>query len=134
MTEYKELNLKSRIVFTIPVFILSAAIFIASQQTNIDYPKIGIEWEDKVLHASAYFIYGISLLFAFISNKPNSKKKTIITMIITLGFLFAMSDEIHQYFVPGRSADILDWLADCIGISLSLLFFEKIKLFIKKYF
>jgi len=28
---------------------------------------------------------------------------------------YGMTDEIHQYFVPGRSADPWDWLADTVG-------------------
>lgn len=35
--------------------------------------------------------------------------------------LFALSDEMHQYFVPGRSAEIADWLADMAGIILAWL-------------
>jgi VanZ family protein len=35
--------------------------------------------------------------------------------------LFALSDEIHQSFIPNRFADFGDWAADFIGIGLSLL-------------
>ena len=34
----------------------------------------------------------------------------------TLSFLYAVSDEFHQSFVPGRSASIRDVLIDTIGI------------------
>ena len=34
--------------------------------------------------------------------------------------LYACSDELHQYFVPGRSATVRDILIDCIGIVLSV--------------
>lgn len=35
--------------------------------------------------------------------------------------IYACSDELHQYFVPGRTATVRDVLIDCIGISLSVL-------------
>lgn len=34
---------------------------------------------------------------------------------IVLSTLFGLSDEIHQYFVPGRDASALDLLADFLG-------------------
>jgi len=30
--------------------------------------------------------------------------------------VFALSDGIHQAFVPARSAEVLDWVADFAGI------------------
>ncbi len=32
-----------------------------------------------------------------------------------LASLYGISDEVHQAFVPDRSADALDWLADTVG-------------------
>jgi VanZ family protein len=32
-------------------------------------------------------------------------------------------DEFHQYFVPGRQSDVLDLLADAVGIALGVLAF-----------
>jgi VanZ family protein len=29
--------------------------------------------------------------------------------------LYGMSDEVHQYFVPQRNADIMDFFADVMG-------------------
>jgi VanZ family protein len=29
--------------------------------------------------------------------------------------VYGASDEFHQRFVPGRTADVLDWLADSLG-------------------
>ena len=37
-----------------------------------------------------------------------------------LGIGYAASDEIHQLFVPGRQADVSDWLADIIGLAAGL--------------
>jgi VanZ family protein len=35
--------------------------------------------------------------------------------------LYGASDELHQYFVPNRSCDFYDWLADSIGAVMALI-------------
>jgi VanZ family protein len=41
------------------------------------------------------------------------KKAFIATMILCV--LYGMTDEIHQCFVPGRSPEWRDWIADAVG-------------------
>lgn len=36
-------------------------------------------------------------------------------LAVLLASLYGVADEVHQAFVPGRSADALDWLADTVG-------------------
>lgn len=38
---------------------------------------------------------------------------------VVFSLAYAASDEMHQSFVPGREASIMDWLADAVGISIS---------------
>jgi VanZ family protein len=38
----------------------------------------------------------------------------------TISLLYAITDEIHQSFVPGRDADPLDVLVDAVGIATAL--------------
>ena len=33
-----------------------------------------------------------------------------------------MLDEIHQSFIPGRSAEFLDWIADALGAAAGCIF------------
>jgi VanZ family protein len=35
---------------------------------------------------------------------------------VALGVAYGASDEVHQAFVPGRSADPADWAADALGV------------------
>jgi VanZ family protein len=88
------------------------------------------------VHFGAFFIYGLSLQVAFFAFFQNSKKsgknrkfsnKKFAFLVIITGFLFALSDEIHQYFVPNRNADILDLVVDFIGITFSLIFLKLIR-------
>ena len=35
---------------------------------------------------------------------------------VLIGLVYAATDEIHQSFVPGRSPDAADWVADALGV------------------
>ncbi len=56
--------------------------------------------------------------------KKNDKKLILIGLIVSV--LFAISDEVHQFFVPDRIMDIYDLIADLLGILFSILFFNLI--------
>ena len=55
-----------------------------------------------------------------------------LTMSILFSFLYACTDEIHQIFVPGRSAQFRDILIDTLGASFgATITYLAIKLFAK---
>ncbi len=74
---------------------------------------VNIVGYDKTAHIAEYFILGFLLAFAFNINKTNYKYKLLL--FLGIAGLLSASDEIHQYFVPGRSCDFLDFTADVIG-------------------
>ncbi len=71
----------------------------------------------KMAHFTIYFILGIfsTLLFGEFTSKP----KSIFKRSILLCLLYAVSDEIHQYFVPGRACRIMDVMIDTTGGALA---------------
>ena len=84
----------------------------------------------KCAHMFAYFILSIltmSLLFTY--KKYPIRFKACISLLIS--FLYACSDELHQFFVGGRSASFKDVLIDstgaCIGILLTIIIYIIIK-------
>ena len=68
-------------------------------------------------HILAYFFLAVFVNFALIKGKKTKTHRIYITLIIT--FLYAISDEMHQYFVPGRSLSGYDILLDLSGILLA---------------
>jgi VanZ family protein len=118
-----------RIICIIQLFIASGICIYCSSQEIIELPDI--TGFDKLAHLGAYFIYGlslqVSLLAFFINSKKNRTNKNIAILVAVIGFLFAVSHEIHQYFVPGRNADWFDLLADFTGILLSLFLINTVK-------
>ena len=84
----------------------------------------------KIAHFTIYAIGGI-LAFNFINEyKISIKKKILYSILFCL--VYAITDEIHQIFVPGRSGEIRDILIDTLGGSTGIVVsFEKKKLFKK---
>jgi VanZ family protein len=69
----------------------------------------------KLGHWTEYFILAILLGAACKAQWPKQtwRNRFVTTVIITT--LYAISDEWHQSFVPGRDADLHDVWADAIG-------------------
>lgn len=65
----------------------------------------------KLAHYIEYLILGILVINMFIKNNiPQSYLISIIFCVI-----YAISDEIHQFLIPGRACQIKDILIDSIG-------------------
>jgi len=70
----------------------------------------------KSLHILEYALLAILLFFAFLKDKPT----------VIFAYLYALSDEIHQTFVPGRSGRFKDTLIDLLGIIIGLLILKQL--------
>lgn len=68
----------------------------------------------KTAHFAEYCVLGflISAVFVSFYFKPQMN----IPISFASGFLYAVSDEIHQYFVPGRACMLKDVLIDSCGV------------------
>jgi VanZ family protein len=87
---------------------------------------------DKTAHIIEYSIMGFLLAFAFELCRKNFNSSAKYCMIF--GSIAGGLDEIHQYFVPNRSMDIFNFMADIIGITagiLARLLFTKLLTFLK---
>lgn len=48
----------------------------------------------------------------------------MVILSVLLSSLYGISDEIHQYFVPYRDADLMDILADTLGVVMGVYFYQ----------
>lgn len=67
----------------------------------------------KTAHVTEYFILGILVFFLFNKMYGIGPKTFIYTIIFC--FIYASTDEIHQYFISDRSARFTDVLIDTFG-------------------
>ena len=87
----------------------------------------------KTAHFTEYAILG-SLFFLNLKSWQRSKNSTSMNILLSLifSFLYACTDELHQIFVPGRSAQFRDVLIDTLGASFgTIITYLTIKLFTK---
>ncbi len=90
-------------------------IFYISHQSSISVPSvISIPGQDKIFHFFVYAILGFFVAGSFSSFvKGISIREALWVFLIV--FLYAVSDEFHQSFIPGRDPSAGDVLADCLG-------------------
>jgi VanZ family protein len=70
----------------------------------------------KSFHLIEYAALGILLYFGYNKFKWS----------LAAAYLYALSDEVHQFFVPGRSSKFTDTLIDLIGIFIGLMILKLI--------
>jgi len=116
------------VYFILPIFLFSAAIFYMSSLGNVEVP-ISFNLSDKLLHMLAYSLFGWLLIRALHFGKIDPISKKLLFFSVLIGSLYGLSDEFHQYFVPGRHSEFLDWLADAIGVFLGAEFYRKLHRF-----
>ena len=63
----------------------------------------------KCAHAIEYFILALLVINVLVTFKI---KKRFVLIAVLFCFLYALSDEIHQLFIAGRSGQMLDVLLD----------------------
>jgi VanZ family protein len=74
----------------------------------------------------AYALLGVLFLRAFKTSRIKNNVKLMVILSVVLSSLYGVSDEIHQYFVPFREADLLDVLADTLGGILGVYIYQAI--------
>ena len=84
----------------------------------------------KIAHFSIYTVVGFLLMGLLSTYKLRDKWRMIITIVI--GILYAISDEFHQSFSPGRSPKVTDVYIDTLGIILGVLLVILIRMIYKK--
>jgi VanZ family protein len=71
----------------------------------------------KIAHAGIYFILGA---LSYIAASNTRAKKTAPFASYLFCVLYASSDELHQYFVPGRSCMFYDVIIDALGAAAGI--------------
>ena len=101
----------------LPALIMMGIIFWFSSQPSDELPYF--DWADRIVkkggHAVGYAILAWSYWRGF------SYRRSTRWLAWLLAMLYAVTDEIHQSFVPGRSPSIWDVVIfDNLGVLISL--------------
>lgn len=69
-------------------------------------------------HFLGYGLLGL-LLYRALNNGFTDWSIIAARNAFIIGLLYAISDEVHQFFVPGREASIFDVLIDTAGLAVA---------------
>lgn len=101
-----------------PVFAWAALIFTLSSISTL--PTAQKIWWDFILKKSAHvFEYAVLYFLILRALQKRTPKTYLIAFIFSL--LYALSDEYHQSFTPGRYPKLIDVGFDTLGMGLSYL-------------
>jgi VanZ family protein len=116
----------------VPAIAYAALIFILSSLEKTPLDEVPIWNFDKIVHMTEYMIFGILLRLAFTGSRAVNFIRSSNLWSMVLGALYGLSDEIHQYYIPGRICSVYDLSADVVGILLGIWLFNHLKIF-RKY-
>jgi len=106
------------IIYCILIFLQSSFPFIES------VPEL--PYTDKLVHFFAYAVLGALFLRAYRTLQIRNNLKLLIILSMLSSSLYGISDEIHQYFVPSRSAEGMDIVADILGSVFGVFIYQYI--------
>jgi VanZ family protein len=96
----------------------AGVIFYLSSQPGADIPSLFVG-EDKLLHAFVFGILGFFTLGAM-KTTPDGYRPFQPWLAVIVVTVYGVLDEFHQHFVPGRTPDIYDVMADAAGAMLGV--------------
>jgi len=120
-------NVNLRIILPLSFFLfISFIIYLAdTADYNFAFRVIGnIPYGDKFMHSLLYGVMALLLNYGL-----NFKSKKIFGFNMQVGAIvvltFAGLEEITQYWLPSRTCDVFDFVADVVGVVLFSLWSKK---------
>ena len=114
----------SKLIKFVPALLWMALIFYLSSRSTAGVGYTGFErfLLFKSLHLIEYAILGFLVIYPI----------TKVTPSIVISYIYAISDEFHQSFTPGRGPKFTDTLFDLVGILIGIFIFTKLVRHLKK--
>jgi VanZ family protein len=107
-------KLKRFLLYWLPLILYCLLIYIQSANPSPEQIP-SFPFVDKALHFAAYGIMGILFYRAYQTLRIKDNIQMLMLLSVVSASLYGISDEIHQYFVPFRDAEVADVIADIIG-------------------
>lgn len=103
----------SRLRRALPALAWACVIFVGSSIPGTGIPG-GLSIQG---HLAEYAVFGALVLHALTPRVPARRAAYIALAVCAV---YAVTDEVHQAFVPGRMHDPADWALDTIGSSIGI--------------
>jgi len=100
----------------LPPVLWSALIFAGSSFPADRLPNVLFVGADKLIHFVLFLVLCFLAHRAFLRQSVRTfSARNALVLSIGITMIYGISDEAHQIFVPGRSAEFPDLVADWLG-------------------
>ena len=100
-----------------PAWATMVLIFVLSSISGLGPIPGGVD--DGVAHALQYAVLAALLLRGLAGARWRGVKVRAAALAVLLATLYGVTDEAHQWFVPGRTAEVTDLVADALGAAVA---------------
>ncbi|MBQ01607.1 MAG: hypothetical protein CL477_13075 [Acidobacteria bacterium] len=100
-----------------PAWAMMAVIFVLSSLSHL--PSAAGAVDDGVAHALEYGVLAALLLRGFAGARWDGVTARAAWLAVLLTILYGVTDEVHQWFVPVRTAEVADLSADAVGATVA---------------
>ncbi len=111
-----------RAVRFLPAALVYAGIMVLSSRSEFPI-EAPFSWFDKIVHLAEFILLGGAMAFAVFGRAVvlrGRRSYRLAAWLWVAGTGLGLLDEVHQMFVPGRSADAGDAAADALGVALGI--------------
>lgn len=120
--------------YWVPVLLIMGVIFFLSSRPH--FGITGTFFFDfaifKILHMMGYAVFYFFIFRALYQTSPHPSRK-LLAYAAVFAVLYAISDEIHQQFVPTREGRLRDVFIDLTGIVIVWAFIKTHFNFVTKH-
>ena len=104
----------------IPPVVWMGVIFFLSHQPTIEYPGgLDARFISTMGHVGVFAILSVLIWWALGLSGLSPGRRAVLSVALSL--LYGLTDEWHQSFVPGRTPDIMDIVADTFGATIAMI-------------
>lgn len=105
----------------IPMILVMGIIFFLSHRPGDSFDLPSIVNIDKLLHCLVYAVLGTCACYAVPIEWWERKSRKVMFGVIMFCLFYGVTDEVHQWFIPGRYPSGADLIADLVGGSIAVL-------------
>ena len=102
------------VLLKLPAPLIAAGIWFLSSQSTLPRPK-GVFGYDKLQHLLAYTALAGAAGLWVSPERWRRRRLLVLGLVAAAASVYGVTDELHQYFVPGRNCNVWDWIADAGG-------------------
>ena len=116
-------SLKRFWVYWLPVIAYAGLIFFLSSIPARYIPRL-FNRQDLIFHFLEYLVFALLINRAWQVYYPGHSFYRRFFLIFTFALIYAIIDELHQAFVPGRNTSLIDIASDGLGIIVANIFYR----------